>query len=213
MTNLTKIFRLLLVAVFCCMLMPNNSDAASGMTCLEGKVLYNGQCCKYNQAAGKYSDCVSPVKTTTNEEGKEETVVNKDVAVTWSTQSCKSNSDCTTEGQQCISGICQVPATEGASNAKASVADVSGCSADYGLFSGLIATGGKIFKGLRELIYVVAGFGIIGVSVGGFFGNLNYKWLGAIVISLVIIATTGELINAVTGCKTFTTSVITDTLK
>ena len=42
MTNLTKIFRLLLVAVFCCMLMPNNSDAASGMTCLEGKVLYNG---------------------------------------------------------------------------------------------------------------------------------------------------------------------------
>lgn len=98
-------------------------------------------------------------------------------------------------------------------NPKRPIQDVSGCSANYGLFSGLIAAGNKIFTGLRELIYVVAGFGIIGVSVGGFFGNLNYKWLGAIVISLVIIATTGELINAITGCETFTKNVITDTLK
>ena len=81
------------------------------------------------------------------------------------------------------------------------------------MFSGLITAGGKIFRGLRELIYVVAGFGIIGVAVGGFFGTLNYKWLGAIVISLVIIATTGELINAITGCENFTAQVITDTLK
>lgn len=98
-------------------------------------------------------------------------------------------------------------------NKKVAMQDVSGCSANYGLFSGLIAAGNKIFTGLRELIYVVAGFGIIGVSVGGFFGNPNYKWLGAIVISLVIIATTGELINAITGCETFTKNVITDTLK
>lgn len=98
-------------------------------------------------------------------------------------------------------------------NKKASMQDVTGCSTDYGLFSGLIDAGRKIFNGLRELIYVVAGFGIIGVAVGGFFGNLNYKWLGAIVISLVIIASTGELIYSITGCETFTTKAITDTLK
>lgn len=63
------------------------------------------------------------------------------------------------------------------------------------------------------MIYVVAGFGIIGVAVGGFFGNLNWKWLGAIIIALVVIATTGELINAITGCTEFTSSMITDTLK
>lgn len=103
--------------------------------------------------------------------------------------------------------------TPSPNNHKAPLQDVTGCSADYGLFRGLITAGSKIFNGLRELIYVVAGFGIIGVSVGGFFGNLNYKWLGAIVISLVVIATTGELINAITGCKTFTTNVIQDTLK
>ncbi len=90
---------------------------------------------------------------------------------------------------------------------------VTGCTKNTGLFSGLINTGSKIFQGLRDLIYVVAGFGIIGVAVGGFFGNLNWKWLGAIVIALVVIASTGELITAITGCTDFTQSMITDTLK
>ena len=97
-------------------------------------------------------------------------------------------------------------------NVQQSNAAVTGCSSDYGLFSGLITTGRKIFKNLRDLIYVVAGFGIIGVAVGGFFGNLNWKWLGAIVIALVVIASTGEIINMITGCENFTKAMITDTL-
>ena len=99
------------------------------------------------------------------------------------------------------------------SNGQASSSDVSGCSKDTGLFSGLIISGNKIFSGLRDLIYVVAGFGIVGVAVGGFFGSLNWKWLGAIVIGLILIASTGELINAITGCEKFTQGMISDTLK
>lgn len=98
-------------------------------------------------------------------------------------------------------------------NDEQSASSVTGCSSNYGLFSGLIETGRKIFNGLRDLIYVVAGFGIIGVAVGGFFGNLNWKWLGAIVIALVVIATTGEIINMITGCDKFTAAMISDTLK
>ncbi len=86
------------------------------------------------------------------------------------------------------------------------------CSGDFGLFSDLVKTGQLIFNRLRDLIYVVAGFGIIAVAVGGFFGNLNWKWLGAIVISLVVIATAGELIVLMTGCETFGSSLITNTL-
>ena len=92
-------------------------------------------------------------------------------------------------------------------------AQITGCSKNFGLFSGLISTGSRIFSGLRDLIYVVAGFGILGVAVGGFFGNLNWKWLGAIIISLVVIATTGEIINMITGCEGFSQEIITDTLK
>ena len=90
---------------------------------------------------------------------------------------------------------------------------VTGCSVDSGLFSGLLMAGQQIFTSLRELIYVVAGFGIIAVAVGGFFGNLNWKWLGAIVISLVVIATAGELIVLLTGCEQYGTSLITNTLE
>lgn len=90
--------------------------------------------------------------------------------------------------------------------------DPSFCSSNQGIFSDLVKTGQTIFNRLRDLIYVVAGFGIIAVAVGGFFGNLNWKWLGAIVISLVVIATAGELIVLMTGCSTFSSSLITNTL-
>ena len=86
------------------------------------------------------------------------------------------------------------------------------CSADLGIFTELVQTGRTIFNRLRDLIYVVAGFGIIAVAVGGFFGNLNWKWLGAIIISLVVMATAGEIIVLITGCDKFDDSLITNTL-
>ena len=91
--------------------------------------------------------------------------------------------------------------------------DATFCGGDTGVFSELVVTGQKIFNRLRDLIYVVAGFGVIAVAVGGFFGDLNWKWLGAIVISLVVIATAGELIVLLTGCEQFGTSLITNTLE
>ena len=90
--------------------------------------------------------------------------------------------------------------------------DPTFCGSDYGIFNELVQTGQKIFKRLRDLIYVVAGFGIIAVAVGGFFGNLNWKWLGAIVISLVVVATAGELVVLMTGCEQFGASLVTNTL-
>lgn len=85
---------------------------------------------------------------------------------------------------------------------------------DTGLFSDLIKKGAEIFNGMRDIIYVVAGFGIIGVSVGGFFGNLNWKWLGAIVIGLMVIGLTGSIIAFVAGDQANTAAkAIGDTLK
>lgn len=107
----------------------------------------------------------------------------------------------------------KIPAQGISSNDVPSDNEITGCSSDYGLFSGLIQTGRTVFAGLRDLIYVVAGFGILGVAIGGFFGNLNWKWLGAIVIALVIVASTGEIINLIVGCEQFTKNMITDTLK
>ena len=81
---------------------------------------------------------------------------------------------------------------------------------DSGLFSELIDKGAEICTGMRDIVYVVAGFGIIGVAVGGLFGNLNWKWLSAIIIGLVVIAVTAAFVQYVTGEKI---QNITDTLK
>lgn len=114
------------------------------------------------------------------------------------------------EGTRWVSpdNSCQPITTTG----QGGVNDASFCSGNLGIFSELVKTGQMIFNRLRDLIYVVAGFGIIAVAVGGFFGNLNWKWLGAIVISLVVIATAGELIVLMTGCESFNGSLITNTL-
>lgn len=148
-----------------------------------------------------------------------QTQKDKNGAITCS-PACSSGYECICRSEtQCECVIKKSNAETQAQNAGAgtnttqSASAVTGCSSDYGLFGGLIETGRKIFSGLRDLIYVVAGFGIIGVAVGGFFGNLNWKWLGAIIIALVVIATTGEIINMITGCDQFTQKMITDTLK
>lgn len=70
---------------------------------------------------------------------------------------------------------------------------------DTGLFSELIHKGVEIFDGIREIVFVVSGFGIIGVAVGGFFGNMNWKWLSAIIIGLMVIGLTGSIIQFVAG--------------
>lgn len=81
----------------------------------------------------------------------------------------------------------------------------------FALFEELTGKGTEIFLGMRDIVYVVAGFGIIGVAVGGFFGTLNWKWLGAIIIGLVIIAMTAAFINYIVGANVI--EVNQDTLK
>lgn len=83
-------------------------------------------------------------------------------------------------------------------------------AADSALFSDLIAKGAQIFNGMRDIIYAVSGFGIIAVAVGGIFGNFNWKWLGAIVIGLMVIAVTSGIIQYLTGQQIVD---ITDTLR
>ena len=71
----------------------------------------------------------------------------------------------------------------------------------YALFENLLSTGGTIFEGMREIVFAVSGFGIVAVAVGAFFGNLNWKWLSAIMIGLVVISTTAAVINYMTDDK------------
>ena len=92
-------------------------------------------------------------------------------------------------------------------------ADATGeCTGDGGLFSHLTCTGGKIFSGMREIIYAVSGFGIIAIVIGSIFGSINWKWLTAIIIGLFVIAATAAIVNYMVGETTITPNMITDSL-
>ena len=74
------------------------------------------------------------------------------------------------------------------------------------LFEDLTSKGAEIFKGMREII------GIVAIAIGGFFGNFNWKWLGAIIIGLMVIALTAGIINYMVEETVITPAMITDTL-
>lgn len=65
-------------------------------------------------------------------------------------------------------------------------------------FGGLVGSGKSIFRGLRKIIYPASAVGIICVCIGGFFGNINWKWLTAIVIGLVVISVCAGFIELFT---------------
>lgn len=62
-----------------------------------------------------------------------------------------------------------------------------GVSYAAGMFEPLKNAGRTIFEGLRQIIYPASAVGIIAVCIGGFFGNINWKWLTAIILGLVVI--------------------------
>ncbi len=82
----------------------------------------------------------------------------------------------------------------------------------YALFEDLTQHGANIFTGMREIIYAVAGFGVVAIAIGGFFGTINWKWLTAIIIGLIVIATTASIINYMVDSNVITSDMITDTL-
>ena len=52
------------------------------------------------------------------------------------------------------------------------------------------------FVNTRTVIFVVGGFGLVGLAVGAIFGKVNWKWLA---IGLVIVAVAGAIITYATN--------------
>ena len=64
-----------------------------------------------------------------------------------------------------------------------------------GTFGSLTGAGKTIFQGLKKIIYPASAIGIICICIGGFFGNINWKWLMAIIIGLFVISACAAFIS------------------
>lgn len=85
-------------------------------------------------------------------------------------------------------------------------------SANAAMFDALTDKGAELFTSMRDIVYIVAGFGLIGVAVGGIFGQINWKWLAALAIGLMVLASAGALIKYIVGDDAPSVDKITDTL-
>ena len=64
-----------------------------------------------------------------------------------------------------------------------------------GVFGTAYNTLHDTFENARNLVYVLSGFGLIGVAVGGIMGKVDFKWLAMIAIALATLAGADKIVD------------------
>jgi len=62
-----------------------------------------------------------------------------------------------------------------------------------------ITKAANVFKSVRTIVFVVGGFGLVGLAVQAIFGKVKWPWFGALAVGLGVLAAAGALISYATG--------------
>ena len=62
-----------------------------------------------------------------------------------------------------------------------------------------ISKAANVFQSVRTIVFVIGGFGLVGLAVQAIFGKVKWPWFGALAVGLGVLAAAGALINYVTG--------------
>ena len=57
----------------------------------------------------------------------------------------------------------------------------------------------NVFTAVKTIIFVVGGFGLVGIAFAAIFGKINWKWFAALAVGLAILAAAGSIVNYATG--------------
>jgi type IV secretory pathway VirB2 component (pilin) len=60
----------------------------------------------------------------------------------------------------------------------------------------------NVFNSVKTIIFVVGGFGLVGIAWAAIFGKINWKWFAALAVGLAIVAAAASIINYATGDNT-----------
>lgn len=55
------------------------------------------------------------------------------------------------------------------------------------------------FTAVKTIVFIVGGFGLVGVAFGAIFGKINWKWFAGLAVGLAILAAAGSIVTYATG--------------
>lgn len=67
----------------------------------------------------------------------------------------------------------------------------------------------NVFEAVRTIIFILGGFGLVGVASAAIFGKVNWKWFAALAVGLAILAAANAVVQYAAGSKAGTG--VTDT--
>ncbi|MBS6473869.1 MAG: TrbC/VirB2 family protein [Acetobacter sp.] len=67
------------------------------------------------------------------------------------------------------------------------------------VFDTVTKKGEDLFRNVKTIVFVVGGFGLVGLAVGAIFGTVKWKWFASLAIGLAILAVAGAIVQYVTN--------------
>ena len=57
----------------------------------------------------------------------------------------------------------------------------------------------ELFNNVKMVIFVLGGFGLVGLAAGAIMGSVKWKWFGSLAVGIIILAVAGKAIDYVTS--------------
>ncbi len=59
----------------------------------------------------------------------------------------------------------------------------------------------SVFTSVKTIIFIVGGFGLVGLAWAAIFGKVNWKWFASLAVGLAILAAAGSIVEYATGSR------------
>lgn len=66
-------------------------------------------------------------------------------------------------------------------------------------FATVVRKGKSLFTNVRTVVFVMGGFGLVGLAVGAIFGAVKWKWFASLAFGLVILAIANAVVEYFTS--------------
>lgn len=79
------------------------------------------------------------------------------------------------------------------------------------VFSTVNKKGNQLFTSVRKVVFVMGGFGLVGLAVAAIFGAVKWKWFASLAFGLAVVGVAAAVVQYASGDSSSLTAA--DTLK